>query len=595
MSEPSWSLHLLSELLSAFDVEDPDALRNVIHRVGEAVDAEVVAVVASGRLIDGIGLADADVDQLLGSSSHRPQQLHLATGILHCQWSPLQANEWLVAGRLAQAFDLEERSLLRAMARSMALSLQVLRSVAAERLARREAEQQATHDSLTGLPNRAQVIARLEALLDQDNGKVAKGCSVFFIDLDRFKIINDAHGHAIGDRLLVAIAARLRQLMGSSHLLGRLGGDEFVVVTGLSDQADAEELAQRVIGVLIEPVMVAGKPLASGASVGISMFAPGETAERLIENADMAMYRAKQQGRGRYCFYDVAMRRDGQRRANLEADLHRALANGEIECHFQPIVSLEPGQGLVGFEALARWKHPQYGYLQPDDFIPLAEESGLIVGIDSQVLELACRVMGNWIKQGYRGLHLSVNISGRSFQDPQLLSRISRVLAETEMPVGQFYLEITETVLVDDIEATKNAVADMSAVGLRLAVDDFGTGYSSLRYLKRFPIAILKIDRSFVDGLGVDREDEVIVAAVIGLARSLGIAVVAEGVESRIQADHLLRLGCGWAQGYFFGKPVAPEEAKRWLSPSPLTFSLIPDSDPHGVGSDREVFPPAGA
>jgi len=578
MSEPSWSLHLLSELLSAFNIEDPDALRNVIHRVGEAVDAEVVAVVASGRLIDAIGVGAADAELLLAAGGQRLQQLTLSSGILHCQWSPLHSSEWLVAGRLAQAFDLEERSLLRAMARSIALSLQVLRSVAAERLARREAEQQATHDSLTGLPNRAQVLSRLEALLDQVDGTCGRGCSVFFIDLDRFKIINDAHGHAVGDRLLIAIATRLRHLMGATHLVGRLGGDEFVVVTEHVDPDTVEVLAQRVINAVREPVVVLGKPLVSGASLGIALFAPGETAERLIENADMAMYRAKQQGRGRYCFYDGAMRRDGQRRASLEADLHRALANAEIECHLQPIVTLQAGQPLVGFEALARWRHPQHGYLQPADFIPLAEESGLIVAIDSQVLAKACGLMAGWIQRGQSDLHLSVNISSRSFQDSALVERVKHVLASTGMPVSQLYLEITETVLVDDLEATKLTVAGLNAIGLRLAVDDFGTGYSSLRYLRRFPIAILKIDRSFVDGLGTDREDEAIVAAVIGLARTLGIAVVAEGVESSLQSDHLLRLGCGWAQGFYYGAPLSPADVeKRLFSPE----EVLPSAQLH--------------
>jgi diguanylate cyclase (GGDEF)-like protein len=562
MGEPSWSLHLLSELLSAFDLEDPDALRNVIHRVGEAVDAEVVALLAPGRLIDGIGLGETDLALLMAASSQRPQQLQLTSSVLQCQWSPIEGSEQLVVGRLAQAFDLEERSLLRAMARSLALSLQVLRSMAAERTARREAEEQAIHDALTGLPNRAQVICHLQRLLRQGD---AAACSVIFIDLDRFKIINDAHGHAVGDRLLIALAGRLRQLVEPDHLVGRLGGDEFVVVAAEADPAAVEQLSQRLIARLMEPLMVQGKPLLSGASLGIATFAPGETAERLIENADMAMYRAKQQGRGRYCFYDVGMRLDAQRRASLEADLHVALANGEIVCHLQPIVSLQPGRPLVGFEALARWHHPLHGTLPPKEFVPLAEESGLIMGIDALVLEQACGLMAGWIRRGFSDLHLSVNVSGRSFQDPNLADRVSEVLTRTGMPVGNLYLEITETVLVDDIDVTLQTVKGLDQLGLRLAVDDFGTGYSSLRYLRRFPIAILKIDRSFVDGLGTDREDETIVKAILGLARALGIAVVAEGVETALQDSQLVALGCAWAQGFYYGKVLDAAEAERWL------------------------------
>ncbi len=562
MGEPSWSFHLLSELLSAFNLEDPDALRNVIHRVGEALDAEVVALLAPGRLIDGIGLGERDLALLMAASDQRPQQLEVAFGLLHCQWSPLEGSEQLVVGRLAQSFDLEERSLLRAMARSLALSLQVLRSVAAERTARKEAEEQATHDALTGLPNRAQVLSHLERLLLRAN---ATGCSVLFIDLDQFKVINDAHGHAVGDHLLIALATRLRQLVEPDHLVGRLGGDEFLVVLAEADPAAVEQLSQRLIAGLMEPLVVQGKRLLSGASVGIATFAPGETAERLIENADMAMYRAKQQGRGRFCFYNVGMRLDAHRRANLEADLHLAIANGGIACCLQPIVSLQPGRPLVGFEALARWHHPVYGTLLPREFVPLAEELGLIVAIDALVLEQACGLMAGWIRGGHGDLHISVHVSGRSFQDPDLANRVAAVLARTGMPVSNLYLEITETVLVDDINVTMQTVKALNQLGLRLVVDDFGTGYSSLRYLRRFPIAILKIDRSFVEGLGIDREDETLVKAVIGLARALGIVVVPKGVETALQDSHLIELGCALAQGFHYGGGLDPVEAERRL------------------------------
>ena len=588
MGEPSWSLHLLSELLSAFNLEDPDALRNVIHRVGEAVDAEVVALMAPGHLIDGIGLGQKDLALLMAASGQRPQQLQLTSGVLQCQWSPMEGSQQLVVGRLAQSFDLEERSLLRAMARSLALSLQVLRSVAAERMARREAEEQAIHDALTGLPNRAQVLTHLDRLLRQDD---AAACSVLFIDLDRFKIINDAHGHAVGDRLLIALASRLRQLVEPDHLVGRLGGDEFVVVVSEADPAAVEQLSQRLIARLMEPLVVQGKPLLSGASVGIATFAPGETAERLIENADMAMYRAKQQGRGRCCFYDVGMRLDAQRRASLEADLHLAIANGEIACYLQPIVSLQPGRPLVGFEALARWHHPLHGTLPPGEFVPLAEESGLIVAIDALVLEQACGLMAGWIRSGRGDLHISVNVSGRSFQDPDLANRVGEVLARTGMPVGNLYLEITETVLVDDIDVTMQTLKGLNQLGLRLAVDDFGTGYSSLRYLRRFPIAILKIDRSFVDGLGTDREDETIVRAVIGLAGALGISVVAEGVETDLQDFHLIDLGCPLAQGFHYGAVLNPVEAERRL---PQVRAALCGPISHAGRTGLEGCPPAG-
>jgi diguanylate cyclase (GGDEF)-like protein len=407
------------------------------------------------------------------------------------------------------------------------------------------------------------VLSHLERLLLRGN---ATACSVLFIDLDQFKFINDAHGHAVGDHLLIALATRLRQLVAPDHLVGRLGGDEFLVVLAEADPAAVEQLSQRLIAGLMEPLVVQGKRLLSGASVGIATFAPGETAERLIENADMAMYRAKQQGRGRFCFYDVGMRLDAHRRAKLEADLHLAIANGGIACHLQPIVGLQPGRPLVGFEALARWHHPVYGTLPPREFVPLAEELGLIVAIDALVLEQACGLMAGWIRSGHGDLQISVHVSGRSFQDPDLANRVAAVLARTGMPVGNLYLEITETVLVDDINVTMQTVKAFNQLGLRLVVDDFGTGYSSLRYLRRFPIAILKIDRSFVEGLGIDREDETLVKAVIGLARALGIVVVAKGVETALQDSHLIELGCALAQGFHYGGVLDPVEAERRLS-----------------------------
>jgi len=565
MGEPSWSLHLLSELLSAFQLEDPDALRTVIHRVSEAVDAEVVAVVTPGHFHDGIGLADGDTARLLAASSSRPCQIALSNGArLHCHWAPMLEKEWLVAGRIGRCFDLEERSLLRAMARSLGLSLQLLQSVTAERTARRQAEHQATHDPLTGLPNRIQVLAYLQELLLQSAGE-PQG-AVLFIDLDRFKVINDAHGHAVGDQFLMAIASRLRRLADSHHLVGRLAGDEFVVVlTRCGDAEAVENLAKRILAALSTPMTVQGKPLLGGASLGIAPFHSGESAEELIENADMAMYRAKQQGRGCFRFYDEGMRRAARRRASLEADLRLALSRNQISCYLQPIVGLHPGHPVLGFEALARWNHPTDGLLDPEVFVPLAEETGLITAIDARVLEQSCQYLSRWTRRGQPPLSLSVNVSGRSFQDPGLVDRVEEVLRRTGMPVENLYLEITETVLVADIEATEQTVARLDRLGLRLAVDDFGTGYSSLRYLRRFPVAILKIDRSFVDGLGVDREDETIVGAVLGLARSLGITVVAEGVETELQIDHLRALGCTMAQGFRFGMPLHPAEALRLL------------------------------
>jgi EAL domain-containing protein (putative c-di-GMP-specific phosphodiesterase class I) len=285
----------------------------------------------------------------------------------------------------------------------------------------------------------------------------------------------------------------------------------------------------------------------------------------LIENADMAMYRAKDLGRGRFACYDRGMRLQAQRRAETEMELRRGIRQGELVPYFQPIVRM-PERRIVGFEALARWHHPTQGLLPPGDFVAVAEDSGLIVEIDLLILHAASRLLADW-KRRFPGLslRLSVNVSGRTFVDPALAAHVAEALAAAGLRADDLYLEITETMLVEDIESTTLVVEQLKQLGIQLAIDDFGTGYSSLLYLKRFPVGILKIDRSFIDGLGVDREDEVIVKAVIGVARALGIAPVAEGVETERQLQMLGELGCDLVQGYGLGRPMDAAAAETLL------------------------------
>jgi diguanylate cyclase (GGDEF)-like protein len=562
MTGVPWSLHVLSELLSGFSLEDPEALPKVINRVAEAVDAEVVALLGANAVRHGIGLAERDRARLQAQASMRPSQLTVAAGCLHLHWAPMESNELLVAGRLGEPFDLEERSLLRAMARTIQLGLRLLAAVAAERAAREAAVRQASRDAMTDLPNRATVLPHLEGLLAAPAEKGRGVATVLFIDIDRFKQINDVHGHAAGDQFLIAVAELLRSVVRKGDLVGRLSGDEFVVLTHTQAVEDATALAERIIAAIEQPMRLAGRGVRHSASVGIAFAEAGDNAERLIENADLAMYAAKDRGRGRFACYDAELRQRALERAAIEAELRRALSEGEMVPHFQPIVH-QREQRVVGFEALARWQHPERGLLPPASFLAVAQETGQIVEIDRQILASACQAVAQWqALDPSRDLTLSVNMSGLSLADPTLVPWVVRVLANSGLEASRLYLEITETMLVDDQVGTTDTLSHLRALGIQLAIDDFGTGYSSLLYLKRLPVGILKIDRSFIQGLGQHRGDEVIVEAVVRVSQALGIELIAEGVETAHQAQRLLALGCDRLQGFLY----SPARDAQWVS-----------------------------
>jgi diguanylate cyclase (GGDEF)-like protein len=562
MSSAPWSLHLLSEVLAAFTLESPTALRDVVSRVGEAVDAEVMAILQDGHYQLCTGLTRQEKPALLAIASSAPTELPLDSGLLHLFWAPLNSNELLVVGRFREAFNLEERALLRGMGRCIQLSTKVLAAVKAEQeallaeqVAKEQAIREATCDHLTGLPNRRLLLAHLASRLALP-ALTDRQTAVLFIDLDRFKQINDLHGHTAGDEVLRQVGQRLSGLVRDRDLVGRISGDEFVVVAEVREQSDALALASRVLEQLQRPLLVQGRELPSSGSIGIALAEAGDDPERLLANADLAMYSVKQKGVGRFACFDASLREQLQERAQIEEELRAGLAAGEIRAWFQPILSAVHGT-VVGFEALARWQHPHRGLLAPAVFIPIAEEAGLLRELDAAVLNDACLQIGGW-NRGLDGLlpRLSVNISATSLADPLLSRRVREVLSSSGFPGDQLFLEITETTLVEDVASAFTNIADIKTLGIRLAVDDFGTGYSSLRYLRRFPVGILKIDRSFVDGLGHDLEDEVIVETVIRMARSLGIEVVAEGVETPDQVEILRRLGCHYLQGFLYGRPA---------------------------------------
>jgi diguanylate cyclase (GGDEF)-like protein len=427
---------------------------------------------------------------------------------------------------------------------------------------------QALHDALTGLPNRALFTDRIQHALVQGRRR-GTSCGVIFLDLDRFKTVNDSLGHAAGDELLVAVARRIDESLRSADTAARLGGDEFAVL--LEDLAGPEEavlVAERISESLHAPVTVQGREVFVSSSVGIAV--GRVSAHELLRQADVAMYRAKSEGKGRYRVFEESMQAEVVERLELEGELLRAIERDEIAVHYQPVVTLD-GHTLAGFEALARWTHPTRGLVPPPHFIPLAEENGSIVALGRQILRTACRQAARWMDEfpTAEPRIMSVNLSGRQLEDPNIVSDVAAALADSGLPATALVLEITETVLMHDTEATIARLTALKALGVRLAVDDFGTGYSSLRYLRRFPIDILKMAKPFVDGLDVDDEGRALARAIVELATSLKLACIAEGIEQAGQADALHELGCGLGQGFHFARPMAPEDMAALIAEPP--------------------------
>jgi diguanylate cyclase (GGDEF)-like protein/PAS domain S-box-containing protein len=423
---------------------------------------------------------------------------------------------------------------------------------------------QAIHDPLTGLPNRLLFVDRLRRALGADGpGRTA----VLFLDLDHFKVINDSLGHSAGDRLLITIADRLRTAVRPDDTVARFGGDEFTVLCrGVPDERAASEIAERVAAAVARPVHLAEGEVFVTVSVGIALSGGDlETPETLLRNADAAMYAAKDRGRARVEMYDAGARDRAVKYLRTGNELHRALERGEMRVFYQPIMSLETSR-ISGFEALVRWAHPERGLVGPDQFIPLAEETGLVVPIGSFVLEAACAQAAAWHAAG-APVSISINLSPRQLAEPTLPHTIASVLDRTHVDPNLVWLEITETTLMRDAESAVSILRALTALGVHLAVDDFGTGYSSMTYLKRFPVESLKVDRSFVDGLGREPEATAICTAVVSLAHALGMRAVAEGVETTDQLATLRTLGCELAQGYLFGKP-APADRFAVRSPA---------------------------
>ncbi|HEV7862361.1 MAG TPA: EAL domain-containing protein, partial [Acidimicrobiia bacterium] len=424
---------------------------------------------------------------------------------------------------------------------------------------------QALHDPLTGLANRALLLDRLSQAVARA-GRQPAALAVLFLDLDRFKVVNDGLGHRAGDELLQAVANRLLAVVRPEDTVARLGGDEFVVLCEqLAGEAQASQLAERIAEALRRPVTVSQRDVTITASIGIVVADAGAVApEALLRDADTAMYQAKERGRDRFELFDVPARRRVMERLDTEVALRRALERGELRLCYQPEVSFEDGR-IVGVEALLRWEHPELGLQLPGQFLDLAEETGLIVPMGEWALEEACRTAGTFQRAARHAgpLVTWVNLSGRQLVQPGLPATIARILSETGADPATLGLEVTESAIMEDPRLSGETLRTLKRLGLQIAIDDFGTGFSSLSRLRRFPVDVLKVDRSFVAGIGRNEEDSVIVTAVVGLAHSLGLTAVAEGVETLEQSTALRAMGCDTAQGFYFSRPV---EA-RYLMP----------------------------
>ncbi|WP_170130648.1 GGDEF/EAL domain-containing response regulator [Sphaerotilus hippei] len=433
----------------------------------------------------------------------------------------------------------------------------VLNDVTAARDHQQALEFQARHDALTGLPNRLMLRDRLDQAIAHAR-RMQERVGVLWLDLDHFKFVNDSYGHPVGDGLLVALSTRLRETMRRSDTVARLGGDEFVVLLpGIHRACDASAAAQKVLDALAPPFEIDGHLLHASTSVGVSLFPEdGDSSEALLMHADTAMYRAKHDGRNGFQFYSREMSEQARERETLARALHTAVDENQFELHYQPKLDLGSGR-VTGVEALIRWRHPALGMVPPSSFIPIAEETGLIVDIGDWVLRTACAQAQAWQQRWQLGLSVAVNVSPRQFRQHDLPATVRRVLDDSGLAGGLLELELTESLLMHQTDAVIETLRSIKSMGVSLALDDFGTGFSSLSYLRRFPLDLIKIDRAFVAGLASIEADEAITRAIIGMAHALGMAVVAEGVETPEQLAFLQAHRCDAAQGYLLGRPMA--------------------------------------
>jgi diguanylate cyclase (GGDEF)-like protein len=540
--------------LRLIDPEDPAMLMLV---ASAGVPPEIVEELQRSPLGLGAGGQAAAKGRLVVVEDYQADEHNLAPfaadGIRAALAAPVREKGEVVGSlvvathRPGRTYSKAEREMLLAFAEHASLALNDAKAV-------EDAIHQAVHDSLTGLPNRLLLLDRLDHALARA-ARTGSQAAVLFIDLDAFKNVNDSLGHAAGDELLREAAKRLMTCVRTSDTAARFGGDEFVVLLEDVDSSRVARVANRILEAMGEPFVIRGREVFIGASIGIAI--GGDEADDLMRNADLALYRAKSKGKGQKRVYEPEMHVAMVERLELEESLAKALRNAELVLHFQPIMELRSLQ-LAGVEALVRWMHPTRGLLLPGEFIPAAEDSRLMLPLGRWVLQNACMQGAEWrrVQPTARDLTLNVNFSSAQFSDATLVEGVQEALTESGLPPERLVLELTETALLRDPDTVADRMVELKQLGVRLAVDDFGTGNASLAHLARFPVDVLKVDRSFVNRIGIDRRQTAIAGSIIGLGESLEMKVVAEGIETPDQLAQLLALGCGFGQGFYLAKPM---------------------------------------
>ena len=544
---------------------DVDYLNPVAERLTEQ----------SERYITGHPITEAVrfVDQLTNMEAENPVVTSMRTGQPLFDHGKLAV---LTPSGTAIAVDVSAAP-LRDRQHVIAGGVLAFRDVSEARNLTQKITHQATHDALTGLPNRTLLRERLELELSHAPYHVAT-FAVMFLDLDRFKIINDSLGHDVGDALLQIVAQRLNDCLREEDMVARLGGDEFVIIlSDVTNRNDIEMIAKKLLFEINQAYSVKQHDIYTSASIGIAIYPEGGIeAGKLMRNADAAMYRAKLLGKNKYVLYTHDMTTNNKRQLSLDTDMRRAIKEHEFRLHYQPQIDLQTG-AIVGAEALLRWQHPEYGLLPPSEFLDLAEENGLITEIGRWVLLEACRQNKQWQTDGLPPLLMAVNIADRQFHDAQFAEKVQSILQECRLEARYLDLELTEGILATHSDASLNSLKHLKQLGVSFSIDDFGTGYSSLAYLKRFPLDTIKIDRSFVRDITTDHNDAEICSAIIAMARNLNLHVIAEGVEEKSQLSFLLEQGCDGIQGYYFSPPVPADEFAALLREDRFSGSLAED------------------
>ncbi|HEY9702326.1 MAG TPA: EAL domain-containing protein, partial [Allocoleopsis sp.] len=499
------------------------------------------------------------IDLIHPEDRHRIKQAKLAMGVTSSLSEeyrivrPDQEIRW-VSDRSRLVYD-QERKLMRIDS--------VIRDITAQKLAQEQLIHDALHDALTGLPNRNLFMDRLEQKIKHSKRHPQYLFAVFFIDLDRFKMVNDSLGHGIGDEFLQQVAKMLESCLNSADTVARFGGDEFtILIDDIQEANEALIIADRILNKFSKTFLVKDQTIFSSASIGIVIANKDyDNGTDLLRDADIAMYRSKELGKGRYCLFDQEMYEQNLKIIQIDKDLRYALKRNEFKLNYQPIIDLKTNE-LAGFEALIRWYHPERGLIPPDQFIPIAEDTGLIVAIGHWVLQEACQQLRIWQTQFPKAesLKMSINIASGQIRSPDLLEKLDKVIAETGIDSSKISLEITETTMINQGEETIIKLEQLRDRNIHLSLDDFGQGYSSLSYLHRFPVNTLKIDRTFVDQMSLGGQNMAIVRTIIILAHTLNMEVVAEGVETQTQARILTDLGCEFGQGYLFSRPLTPQD-----------------------------------